>query len=1002
MNKRLFLLAFALMGMLLANTGDAKWIIKPSVAVDENMSMHDVGGIIECYKVNGGAEESTPYAKFATLEGAIASANAEAKNTDGVNMYLLQDSHIEVADQKLTLSSGATLYLPYEGKKCDISSSNELSSTMNSFIDIDADSVKKYNVSNLNFKNSSLSIDSGAKVVIGGNFQETGVSGYYSQITLDSNSFIDVSGELICNGYIKEKDAKNIDQNGCASYLENDQVNNECDKNRYVLVRGSGVLKAPIAFYDAGKTMGALTGLNDAGVFPISVFDFPCLQTYVRIEAGAKFLAVGRMLRSSGGTSVPVNETIQIVKGSSDSNSALITLSSGYVSFEYCPLTPGFTKKDESKTYLVINGEASLGFLAISVTYSIYTVNITTEDKYLPFSYKLRVYIGNNGAFATNSYKLKFLPGAQLKILKGGQFNLSSALITYKSNSLSNLSTTYPTDMKDAVIICDGRFNARSGSTLGAYFSTTSSDGTALIDLSSVSQSSLNASSPEGMSATAVSVYSIGDFIGDDGVSMVQLLLKAGIQIKSDSNGNHYWQSEGSLVSYTLSIIVSNSKKYAHPVSGYQVYKYDSSGNETLLSTKDLYESESKSYILEKGDSFKVVSLDRAESTSFTKQSDSEYTFTSGNKYAIKGDTDITITPGEGILVRCEVSNGSGAGGANHKIYEKTSGDYNLVDTFNGPTNFKDIAIKKGATIKYWFKEGQCNFLDYTIGDHYLLDGIVNKTNVLKEADLGGTKLTTKSENNGKYSEVSNVTKEITIHQLIIQGGCLLPTASVLMADGTYKQAGLIRTGDKVISFNHETGRFEPNVVIGNDHSDVPAQNYDVVHLSFSNGKSTEFIYEHGYFDKALNKYVYLHEDDYADYIGHEFVFYDNGMISTTKLIGGSVSTMYTTLVSPATANNLNLVVDDMLSIGGGLDGLFNIFEYDPDTLAFDADKKQADIDRYGLLGYESFEKYFPKEIYDLLPCEYLGVSIGKGLISWDIFEGYVSKWKDQLMENIE
>ena len=29
-----------------------------------------------------------------------------------------------------------------------------------------------------------------------------------------------------------------------------------------------------------------------------------------------------------------------------------------------------------------------------------------------------------------------------------------------------------------------------------------------------------------------------------------------------------------------------------------------------------------------------------------------------------------------------------------------------------------------------------------------------------------------------------------------------------------------------------------------------------------------------------------------------------------------------------------------------------------------------------------------------------MNVSIGKRLITWDIFEGYVKKWKNQLMEN--
>lgn len=233
--------------------------------------------------------------------------------------------------------------------------------------------------------------------------------------------------------------------------------------------------------------------------------------------------------------------------------------------------------------------------------------------------------------------------------------------------------------------------------------------------------------------------------------------------------------------------------------------------------------------------------------------------------------------------------------------------------------------------------------------------------------------------------------------------GCILPTARVLMADGTYREAMSITTGDMVISFNHETGKFEPTRVLFNDHADKPAEMYDVLHLEFDNGKSTDLIYEHGYFDLDENKYVYIRLDNYSDYIGHRFVFVDNELNRTYgKLVKANIVRTFTKLASIGTANHINAVVDDMLSMAGALKGLFNIFEYDPNTLAFDKDKMQRDIDKYGLLDYEYFKDYFPKEIYDLLPCKYLGVSIGKGLITWDIIKSYIAKWKDQLMKNMK
>ncbi len=252
-------------------------------------------------------------------------------------------------------------------------------------------------------------------------------------------------------------------------------------------------------------------------------------------------------------------------------------------------------------------------------------------------------------------------------------------------------------------------------------------------------------------------------------------------------------------------------------------------------------------------------------------------------------------------------------------------------------------------------------------------------------------------------SDSANGNKYTFEFYVINDNECLLPTANVLMADGTFKAAGLIRTGDMVMSFNHETGRIEPNLVIGNDHQKENEKPCRVVHLMFSDGVQTDFLEEHGYFDTTLNRYVYLHPYDCDKYIGHKFVSINKNLkISEVELLGFDCEIIVVKPAAPATAKHLNLIVDNMLALEGGLDGLFNIFDYDPETLAFDKVKMNADIKKYGLLNYKDFEHFFPKEIYDLLPCKYLGVSIGKGFITWEIFENYVNKWKDQLMENIK
>lgn len=86
-----------------------------------------------------------------------------------------------------------------------------------------------------------------------------------------------------------------------------------------------------------------------------------------------------------------------------------------------------------------------------------------------------------------------------------------------------------------------------------------------------------------------------------------------------------------------------------------------------------------------------------------------------------------------------------------------------------------------------------------------------------------------------------------------------------------------------------------------------------------------------------------------------------------------------------------------MLSMPGGITGLFNIFEYENESLKYNIKKKNKDIKKYGLLDYSSFDKYLSKELYDKLPCRYMVISIGKDFISWNTIQSYIDRWARRL-----
>ncbi|MCI6509115.1 MAG: hypothetical protein MR465_06050 [Bacilli bacterium] len=237
----------------------------------------------------------------------------------------------------------------------------------------------------------------------------------------------------------------------------------------------------------------------------------------------------------------------------------------------------------------------------------------------------------------------------------------------------------------------------------------------------------------------------------------------------------------------------------------------------------------------------------------------------------------------------------------------------------------------------------------------------------------------------------------ITAHS---EESCVLPDTLITMADGTYKRAEDIVVGDIVMAFNHETGRFEPNVIIINEHSDQPATWHTILNLKFSDNTLTRICGEQGFFDVTLNKYIYITTSNYEDFIGHQFYGVKSSTDLSKKIVtleSCYLTEEFTKVYSPDSARHFNILADNMLQMPALLDGLFNIFEYDSETLQFDQAKMQEDIEKYGLLSYDDFKDILPYEVYLMIPAEYLKVSIGKGYITWDIFYSYVDLWLDKL-----
>ncbi len=158
---------------------------------------------------------------------------------------------------------------------------------------------------------------------------------------------------------------------------------------------------------------------------------------------------------------------------------------------------------------------------------------------------------------------------------------------------------------------------------------------------------------------------------------------------------------------------------------------------------------------------------------------------------------------------------------------------------------------------------------------------------------------------------------------------------------------------------------------------------YEVIELTFSDDTTVEVISEHGFWDTDLNKYVYLDENA-EDYIGHGFLKQSGGAMTEVTLTDVDIATEITEAYSPVTCGHLCYYANGMLSMPGGITGLFNIFDADPDTMTIDEEAYAEDIAEYGLYTYEEFSETFSvsEEVFEAFNGKYLKVAIGKGLIT--------------------
>lgn len=918
------------------------------------------------------AYSTTTNLYYTTVEKAL------LETTSGGTTYILPGKNPSI-NNDCSVGSGVTLCIPmtfndangtitaeWDGSRTDGSGTNDDKYKTGIFKNIIIDGthtpsdstkekVNKYRMNQV-FLNSKLTVEQDGHLYIGGvngsdeNLVKNQVTGQYSEITMSSKASLDIKGEVTCWGYIKEADKSNNGSN--------------------VIVEKTGTLKVPLVFYDF-KGGNVSVAFYLAKIFPLSQWDMPNIQSQLTVNYGGKL--VGSWLLNmndtyfSGEAKILASDNAFFNMANENSKAVIKYNPSSYLyttwtdsSFWYKKGTK-YDPNGKGLTNFDLYGGGEFGTLSVSFKLGVIPYDIVSSEFDLPINYRYQIGL-HNGTFNLGN-KIKFMPGSLPHVYEEATLNQTNNVIYIQSINYDEASKggsySYPelsftsSIGNTARLIVDGTYNVNSGN-FGGYVETNNSKG------------QFNISKDAG---TTASVKEAGYKKAKIGYSTVETTSTASTEL-----------------------VISNSG-----------YKYKANSNINFIS-KGNYWNLSNGFTI----GFNIPYVDKyviwKDGKNLIPNLQIDDTFT------LPTVDDISLNSGVAVLSKWKIGNK----------------EYNPGESIIFDKSILDNGLKFEPV---WVASGKIITLSFSIKDTKYITGIDGSSADVNNKHFGDSFTSYKAEsrsnlkgdswagwycveedkkidkNNKQFTSTLNfetypkLAEKASLSFQATGSSCILPSSLIMLPDGSHKQAGLLKPGDIVMSFNHETGRLEPTEIIINDDIDEPEQTYDVIHLIFDNGNETDIVYEHGFFDLTLNKYVYLHTYDACNFIGHEFVFFknSNSQIERIKLIQVIINKMVTRVCSPVTANNLNIISDNMLSMPGGITGLFNIFEYENESLKYNIKKKNEDIKKYGLLDYPSFDKYLSKELYDKLPCKYMAISIGKGFISWNTIQSYIDRWAGRL-----
>lgn len=108
------------------------------------------------------------------------------------------------------------------------------------------------------------------------------------------------------------------------------------------------------------------------------------------------------------------------------------------------------------------------------------------------------------------------------------------------------------------------------------------------------------------------------------------------------------------------------------------------------------------------------------------------------------------------------------------------------------------------------------------------------------------------------WQALKNNPKIVQMFQMVIVDECLAGNTAITMADGTTKAISNVEPGDVVVTYNEQSGAYEPNVVIKRHENLSVSSTEKMYRLNFDNGTTLEVTGNH----KILTSDGYVRADE--------------------------------------------------------------------------------------------------------------------------------------------